>query len=99
MGSLLYSAFNNPKKRIMIACHYFDFLMENSNLQNEKVELFRQYIQKNQIQKALFVQVIQNQDRTLCEDEMGFGVAEDQTKQLQWNQIKIILGIIPQETN
>ena len=96
MGELFYTATYSLEKRIQIACHYISFLMQDSEFQAEKINTFRQYIQEKPAQISLFIQVLSNSDRMLCEDELGFGVAENQAKKDRWNEIRKILKL---ETN
>ncbi|WP_323591062.1 hypothetical protein [Aliarcobacter butzleri] len=91
MGELFYTATYSLEKRIQIACHYVSFLMRESNFQVEKINTFRQYIQEEPEQISLFVQVLRNRDQTLCKDDLGFGVLEDNANLFQWNEIKTIL--------
>lgn len=96
MGELFYTATYSLEKRIQTACHYISFLMQDSEFQAERINTFRQYIQEKPAQISLFIQVLSNSDRTLCEDKLGFGVAENKAKKDRWNEIRKILRL---ETN
>jgi hypothetical protein len=92
MGNLFYIADNYLGKRIQIACHYISFLMQDSDFQAEKLEIFKKYVDNKPTQKSIFIQVINNTDCTLCEDEIG-QTGFDKTKQKLWNEIKKLLGL------
>lgn len=92
MGNLFYIADNYLGKRIQIACHYISFLMQDSDFQEEKLEIFKKYIYNKPTKKSIFIQVINNTDRTLCEDEIG-QTGFDKRKQKLWNEIKKLLGL------
>jgi len=75
----------SERKKIQLACFYIDFLMANNQYFYVKLEEFKNYVENDY--KLFFMTVINNTDRELCEDNIGFAVNDEKHARSKWDEI------------